>query len=89
MKTSIRKIIGLYTAVFLTAGFAGAEETLAVPDQPEPEKDTNIMVIMKTTQGDIKLELDAEKAPNTVSNFVSYVERGHYNGTVFHRVIPN
>jgi peptidyl-prolyl cis-trans isomerase B (cyclophilin B) len=47
------------------------------------------MILMKTTQGDIKLELDAEKAPNTVSNFLKYAGSGHYNGTIFHRVISN
>ncbi|QHI70972.1 peptidylprolyl isomerase [Tichowtungia aerotolerans] len=47
------------------------------------------MVLMKTTKGDIKLELDAEKAPNTVANFLKYVESGHYNGTIFHRVIAD
>ncbi len=47
------------------------------------------MILMKTTKGDIKLELDAEKAPKTVANFLSYVESGHYNGTIFHRVISN
>jgi len=47
------------------------------------------MVLIKTTQGDIKLELDAEKAPNTVANFMKYVESAHYAGTIFHRVIDN
>ncbi len=47
------------------------------------------MILMKTSKGDIKLELDAEKAPNTVANFLKYVESGHYNGTIFHRVISN
>ena len=44
-------------------------------------------VVLKTNHGDIKIELDAEKAPKTVENFLSYVEAGHYNGTIFHRVI--
>ena len=39
-------------------------------------------------QGTITLELDAEKAPNTVANFLAYANKGHYNGTIFHRVIP-
>lgn len=47
------------------------------------------MILISTTKGDIKLELDAAKAPNTVSNFLNYVESGHYNGTIFHRVISN
>ena len=38
--------------------------------------------------GVITLELDQEKAPNTVANFLSYVSKGHYNNTIFHRVIP-
>jgi len=45
-------------------------------------------VRMTTTQGDIVIELDAAKAPQTVANFLSYVKSGFYNGTIFHRVIP-
>lgn len=44
-------------------------------------------VEMKTSMGTIVIELDAEKAPVTVANFLSYVERKHYDGTVFHRVV--
>ncbi len=44
-------------------------------------------VILITNHGKIKLELDAEKAPKTVENFLSYVRAGHYDGTIFHRVI--
>ena len=44
-------------------------------------------VRLTTSQGDIVLQLDAEKAPKTVSNFVQYVQSGHYSGTIFHRVI--
>ena len=46
-----------------------------------------MQVRLQTTYGDITLELDAEKAPNTVENFVTYVRDGHYDGTIFHRVI--
>jgi len=45
-------------------------------------------VLLETTKGKIVLELNAEKAPKTVKNFLDYVKAGHYNGTVFHRVIP-
>ncbi|KML54043.1 peptidyl-prolyl cis-trans isomerase [Burkholderia stabilis] len=45
------------------------------------------MVELHTNHGVIKLELDAEKAPKTVENFLNYVKKGHYDGTVFHRVI--
>lgn len=44
-------------------------------------------VILTTNLGAIKIELDAEKAPKTVANFIAYVESGHYAGTIFHRVI--
>lgn len=53
-------------------------------------KDTDMPVVqLNTSMGDITIELNAEKAPKTVENFVSYVNAGHYNGTIFHRVIPN
>lgn len=44
-------------------------------------------VILTTNLGAIKIELDAEKSPKTVANFIAYVEAGHYAGTIFHRVI--
>ncbi len=44
-------------------------------------------VRLATSAGDIVLELDAEKAPKTAANFVQYVKAGHYDGTIFHRVI--
>lgn len=47
------------------------------------------MVTIKTTKGDIKLELFEKEAPITVKNFLSYVKSGFYKGTIFHRVIPN
>ena len=46
-------------------------------------------VILHTNYGDITLELNAEKAPKTVANFLSYVESGFFDGTIFHRVIDN
>lgn len=45
------------------------------------------MIRIETSMGEISLELDAEKAPKTVENFLSYVNSGHYDGTIFHRVI--
>jgi peptidyl-prolyl cis-trans isomerase B (cyclophilin B) len=44
-------------------------------------------VLLTTNHGQITLELDADKAPKTVENFLSYVKSGHYDGTIFHRVI--
>ena len=45
-------------------------------------------VVLKTTAGDIEIELFENKAPNTVANFISLVEKGFYNGLAFHRVLP-
>jgi peptidyl-prolyl cis-trans isomerase B (cyclophilin B) len=45
------------------------------------------MVVLKTNHGDIKIDLDAQNAPATVENFLQYVRDGHYDNTVFHRVI--
>ncbi len=56
---------------------------LAVPFAALAQK-----VKLATTEGDIVVQLDREKAPKTVDNFIAYVKAGHYDGTVFHRVIP-
>ena len=45
------------------------------------------MVRLETSMGEIILELDDDKAPKTVANFMEYVDSGHYDGTIFHRVI--
>ena len=46
-------------------------------------------VLLKTNKGEITLTLDAAKAPKSVANFLQYVKSGHYDGTIFHRVIDN
>ena len=47
------------------------------------------MVKLETSMGDITLELNPEKAPDTVANFLQYVKDGFYDGTIFHRIISN
>ncbi len=47
------------------------------------------MITLHTNHGDIVLELDFAKAPKSSANFLQYCKEGHYNGTIFHRVIPN
>lgn len=47
-----------------------------------------VKVTMETSKGVITLELDSDKAPASVENFVTYAKAGHYDGTIFHRVIP-
>ena len=65
----------LLTAVVTAGGALGAAPAWAQK------------IKLATSMGDIVLELDPEKAPKTVENFVKYVSAGHYDGTVFHRVI--
>lgn len=50
---------------------------------------SNPVVVMETSKGAIKIELHAEKAPETVDNFLKYVDDQFYDGTIFHRVIDN
>src|SRR5262245_51757208 len=61
-------------ALVLAAGIARAE---------------NPVVVISTSLGDIKVELNADKAPITVKNFLSYVDDKFYDNTAFHRIIPN
>ena len=48
----------------------------------------NPVVLLATSMGNIRIELDAERAPITTKNFLAYVSDGHYDGLIFHRVIP-
>ncbi|QIF06016.1 peptidyl-prolyl cis-trans isomerase [Roseimicrobium sp. ORNL1] len=71
-------------ATALGAHAQEAKPETATPDQA-PAK---VKVTIETSKGNIDLELDSAKAPITVQNFLSYVNKGHYDGTIFHRVIP-
>ncbi|MCP4714571.1 MAG: peptidylprolyl isomerase A [Deltaproteobacteria bacterium] len=64
-----------------TALPAGAADTKAPSAHP--------VVILSTNMGDIAIELRPDKAPISVKNFLDYVDAGFFNGTIFHRVIPN
>jgi cyclophilin family peptidyl-prolyl cis-trans isomerase len=59
---------------------------------PAPSADTPVIgkvpIVIETSMGTIEAELDADKAPISVTNFVHYIKKGHYDGTVFHRIIP-
>jgi cyclophilin family peptidyl-prolyl cis-trans isomerase len=59
--------------------------TQAAPATPV----NNPQVVIKTSEGDITVQLFADKSPVTVENFLRYVDDGFYSGTIFHRVIPN
>jgi cyclophilin family peptidyl-prolyl cis-trans isomerase len=77
MHNTRRHFIHLVTALALSSAFYGAHAA----DNPK--------VALKTNMGEIVLELYPEKAPKSVENFLQYVKSGHYNGTIFHRVISN
>lgn len=73
----------IVTLVFLM--LVGCREK---PQPPAQTPASNPVVRLVTTMGSITIELDRERAPITVANFLEYVKAGHYEGTVFHRVIP-
>jgi peptidyl-prolyl cis-trans isomerase A (cyclophilin A) len=73
MKNRLLRLL-LTTLILLGAATASQAET--------------VRVLMKTNMGDIELELYRDKAPKTVANFLRYAEKGFYNDTIFHRVIP-
>ena len=57
-------------------------------DDGKPQNPQNPIVVMSTSQGDVTIELYEDKAPKSVENFLAYVNDKHYDGTIFHRVIP-
>ena len=80
MRLRLTRALFATATLWLSAGMLTAQ----ADDQID-----NPRVLMKTTDGEITIELFADKSPITVENFLSYVDEGHYDGTVFHRVIPN
>ena len=78
-RTIVLAPVALLAAVLL-AGAARADTSHAKG---------NPVVVLETTHGNIEITLEAEKAPISTENFLAYVDSGHYDGTVFHRVIPN
>jgi len=71
------------------AGMAGPAQGASSTSKQGKPMNSSPHVKLQTSMGDIVLELNAEKAPKTVENFLSYVNEGFYDGTVFHRVIKN
>jgi peptidyl-prolyl cis-trans isomerase B (cyclophilin B) len=84
MFMSFNKFINSRAAAFLSAVIL----VLASIGVATANSGDKVMVEMHTSKGLITLELDAEKAPVTVANFIEYVNSGHFDGTIFHRVIP-
>lgn len=73
------RLLALLFGAALTAGFANAQEEEIVSTDPR--------VNVVTSAGSFVIELDVDRAPLTVENFLAYAREGHYDGTVFHRVI--
>lgn len=69
------------------AGKGTSKATQAKASKPAPPDESR--VVLETTLGRIVLELDEEKAPLTVANFLQYVDSAHYDGTVFHQVVDD
>lgn len=78
---------------FLTITLLATLSVFSYADSANSEgskaSNSTVKVLMQTSVGDILLELNKEKAPITVENFLTYVNKEHYNGTIFHRVIKN
>lgn len=68
---------------------ASSQPAASQPAAKPQTEATNPRVVMETSMGKIVIELNADKAPISVANFLKYVDSGFYNGTIFHRVIPN
>jgi peptidyl-prolyl cis-trans isomerase A (cyclophilin A) len=82
MPTMRRLLFALLAGSFLALASC-AEEKSAAADKKAP------VVVMETSLGTVKIQLDAEKAPITVKNFLDYVDARFYDNTTFHRVIPD
>lgn len=98
-KTTVTTIVIISLAVLVVSGCKSeppTEKALADTEklQQTPEETTTAQptpatqVRLTTSLGDIVIELNTEKAPISTANFLKYVEKGHYDGTIFHRVIP-
>ena len=82
----LRRLV-LGTGALLLAGAAWADAPAAAVAEPAAAAVNGPQVSIKTSKGEIVLQLDHDKAPKTVANFMQYVKQGFYKGTIFHRVI--
>lgn len=86
MRTLMSKILRVVAGAIVLPAVTLAEEPAMKSADEEAQME---YVRMSTSMGDIVLELNREKAPITVANFLSYADKGYYEGTIFHRVIGN
>ncbi|MEE3078044.1 MAG: peptidylprolyl isomerase [Bdellovibrionota bacterium] len=81
-------LVKLSVLSLLSLGLFAAKDSKK-EEKKTTKKDALTKVLMKTSMGDITIELNDKKAPITTKNFLKYVNNGFYNGTIFHRVIDN
>ncbi len=79
----------LLCIITMAAAFLSSTGVASFAGEQEMKQAQNPVVIMETSEGTVRIELLQEKAPLTVKNFLTYVDEGFYNGTIFHRVIDN
>ncbi|MGF7190781.1 peptidyl-prolyl cis-trans isomerase A (cyclophilin A) [Robbsia andropogonis] len=84
---ALRRIFSMSLCAMMALVISGVTMTSASHAQ-SPSGTVHPHVLLHTSDGDIQLELFPENAPKTVANFLGYVKEGHYNGLIFHRVIP-
>ena len=93
MKLSLLSALALVVSSSVAVAQNAQPKAPAAPPPPaatKPAEQAKLQYVeMKTSAGSIILELNHEKAPITVENFMRYVDKGHYNGTIFHRVIQD
>ena len=85
-KTVIALTVGLCCLANL--GFSLTEEKAPMTTPAITDKSAHPTLLMKTNLGNIEIELYPDKAPQTVENFLQYAKDGHFDNTIFHRVIP-
>lgn len=86
MRLTLIAFLAFAAFVYAPAQAVPARPAAGVPSAPAPKALPRVR--LETNYGPILLELEPEKAPKTVANFLAYVKSGHFAGTIFHRVIP-
>lgn len=90
MQTVFGFALGLVLSVIAsTLAAAPTNQTQVTTPAPKSAPPAHTFVIIETTQGNMTVELFDDKAPLSVANFLSYVDKGYYDGVIFHRIIPN
>jgi cyclophilin family peptidyl-prolyl cis-trans isomerase len=85
MKLDRKKIISIFILFLFSGSILSMAASIFM--KPKPEETEGTVVVIETSLGDFEVKLDAEKAPVTVENFLTYVNAGWYDGLCFHRVM--